>query len=71
VTESSGALSRLGNVLYWLCTGVAALFALVSVYSALFGQVENGGWWLLGALAVLAIVVWLIGRAARYILAGK
>ncbi len=25
VTEGKGMLERLGNVLYWLCTGVAAV----------------------------------------------
>jgi len=87
-------LARLGNVLYWLCTGVAALFVLVGILSALphetvagvdeeslryaivvlligrAGVTEEN----LGYAAVTvgaAIVVWLIGRVVRYILAGK
>jgi len=69
VTESSGALSRLGNVLYWLCTGVAMVFGIVAIL-LVFGRGDEKMLFV-GFFAVLAIVVWLIGRAARYILAGK
>ncbi len=65
-------LARLGNVIYWLFTGVAALFVLGGAYIAVFGlgQVKDE-WWPLAVGAGFAIVSWLIGRAARFILAGK
>ena len=129
-------LARLGNVFYWLCTGVAGLLGLVCIYvlvwaprpvnlaesipgftdeemsipgftaeeSAVLREAQRRG--ILsdkrkrelirrseeaegkdaqfvqpfispqmavraGGFAVLAIVVWLIGRATRYIMAGK
>ncbi len=66
----TGVLERLGNVLYWLGTGVAMLFGIVAIASLVFGE-GDGRLWIVGALAVLAIVVWFIGLAARYIMAGK
>lgn len=122
----TGVLARLGNVLYWLCTGVAVLFVLGGVFLALDGPSlwrdkqpffaafpeisgeepdvvdkllrgygatpespknlpdlreelltmnssadDENRLALAAILAVLAIVVWLMGRAARYILAGR
>ncbi len=65
-------LERLANVFYWLCTGVAALFGILAIFVLVVG---DKGFWVVGSWAVgflvLAIVVWLIGRAARYILAGR
>jgi hypothetical protein len=61
-------LIRLGNVLYWLgCILGAAIIAMGAF-------VWNAGWngreMALLACLVVAIVVWAIGRAFRYILAG-
>ncbi len=87
----TGMLARLGNVLYWLCTGVAVLSVLGGVFLALDGpslwsdkQQLSGGILELGEpvpqrdktgdgvfLAGVGVVVWLVGRTARYILAGK
>ena len=67
----TGVLARLGNVLYWLCTGVAVLFVLGGVVSAIFGGTKNEWWQDLGAGVAFAIVFWGIGRAFRYVLAGK
>ncbi len=118
----TGVLVRLGNVLYWLCTGVAAMFGIGAIVSGGFNllhlwQHEKGveeivasnekvlnkpheiegpgaeqtvepsriediaiqaipspsyeGLAIAGMLVVSALVVWLMGRAARYILAGK
>ncbi len=72
--EGSGVielLARLGNVLYWLCTGVAVLFVLGGVHRAIFGGSNNEWWQDVGAGATGAILFWGIGRAARYILAGR
>ncbi len=44
VTEGKGMLARLGNVLYWLCTGVAAVFVIGGLSLALtsLGNVGTG-----------------------------
>ncbi len=67
----TGMLARLGNVFYWLCTGVAVLFVLGGVLRAIFGGTNNEWWQDLGAGAAIAIVFWGIGRAFRYVLAGR
>jgi len=76
-------LARLGNVIYWGCAGVAAL----SVVGGIVFGFEIPSLWrgepspgneifkdrllLAAALVVSAIGIWLIGRAARYVLAGR
>lgn len=64
-------LARLGNVFYWLCTGVAVLIVIGGVGRAIFGGSNNEWWQDVGAGAAGAILFWGIGRAARYILAGR
>ncbi len=67
----TGMLARLGNVFYWLCTGVAVLFVLGGVYNAIFGGTNIEWWQGFSAGAAIAIVFWGIGRAFRYVLAGR
>ncbi len=71
-------LVRVGNGIYWLCTGVAALLVLGSISFALMSLEAEAAAWVAEerlttaeVFAVLAIVVWLIGRAARYFMAGR
>ena len=74
MTEGNGMLVRLGNVLYWSGTGVAVLFILAGIYYAVPAAdgVGDKGWGYYAVRAAgSAIVAWLIGRAARYVLAGK
>ena len=66
-------LSRLGNVLYWTASGVAALCAAGGIAFAVSIYDHNstdayfiGGLWLIGAA-----VIWLFGRACRYVLAAR
>ncbi len=66
MTKGIGMLARLGNVVYWLYTGLAVLFGII----AIGGFVVVSGIMVL-IYSVLAIVAWLIGRAARYITTGK
>lgn len=58
-------VERLGNVLYWLGCGFAALSlvlgAVVAVAESPVALIAGG---------VFAIGAWLLGRAARYVLAG-
>ena len=64
----TGLLARLGNVIYWLFTGLAVLTGFLVVYAAIF-KGENAGRLL--QVVVGAIVIWGIGWVIRYILAGK
>lgn len=61
--------ARLGNVIYWAGCGAAALalFAWAAVY---ISPGEEASYWLPRYL-VMAVGAWLLGRAARYVLAGR
>jgi uncharacterized membrane protein YjgN (DUF898 family) len=70
--------ARLGNVIYWAATGIAALWGLYTWFVAtdiFFVQQtnhplsEDATTVLLMALP--APIIWLVGRAARYVLAGR
>lgn len=62
-------VARLGNVLYWFASAVAVLALAGAAYSLAYGQ--RGGDVLAGLGAAFAVLVWLIGRACRYVLAGR
>jgi hypothetical protein len=70
-------LARLGYVLYWLGCGLAAVFLVFGVggtYVAYSTTTGKDPWsWVAVALScvVLAAVCWVVGRACKYILAGK
>lgn len=66
-------IERLANVIYWLCTGVAvipiaAIFIVLLSWGGL-PPTRQQHWLFIYAGA--AIGIWLFGRAARYILAGR
>ena len=60
----NGIVYRLGWVLYWAFCIIAGLAA---VLGALYAYIEPNSDWFL--LLIVAVVVWLMGRAIRYILA--
>ena len=63
-------VARLGGVLYWLATSIAVLAFGGTFYAWNYGVVPNntfGGWFLL----FVGVVTWLLGRALRYVLAGR
>lgn len=60
--------ARLGNVLYWLGSGIAAILFVLSAYMAIELN-WNDKPTALGFL-IAAVASWLLGRALRYILAG-
>ena len=67
-------LERLGNVLYWLGCGVAALLLILGAVE--FVAMEGPNHWRDGAgifvlCAVAAFIALFFGRASRYFLAGK
>jgi hypothetical protein len=57
---------RLGDVIYWMASGVALLVVCYGVFFAVIAAHLGP---LLGGLLV-AILIWLAGKAARYVLAG-
>jgi hypothetical protein len=62
--------ARLGRVLYWAAFGLAAIVAAVGIYVLRFAAVSgdtNAGF----AFLIIAVVVWLIGRALQYVLANE
>jgi hypothetical protein len=68
-------LARLGNVFYWMGCGLAVLawvIAILMIYGdyAHLGPPRSDFYFVLGLAAVTSIVIWLLGRAARYVLAG-
>ena len=62
--------TRLGNVLYWSACGIAGLLlfvtVLVTIYAGSDDRVVFGVMFGIGA-----VLVWLMGRAARYILSAR
>ena len=66
---------RLGNVLYWFLTGFAWLLlvaaAAVDVFK-LWGVISLSERWVLNTIAVMMfLLIWLLGSACRFFLAGK
>ena len=63
--------ARIGNVIYWFCSAVAALcFAIAfSVWLVNFREMPEG-YLLLAVSFVVAFCIWLVGKAFRYVLAG-
>ena len=60
-------LGRLGNVLYWTGSGIAALFLFLTALHLVSKQSDV---FLAILFAAVAVVAWLIGWALRYVLAG-
>jgi hypothetical protein len=65
-------LARLGSVLYWFGCIVAAVFIAAGA-TEWFGEAQyrKDGYGTVIGFAVGALIVWLIGRAFRYVLAGR
>ena len=63
-------LDRLGNVVYWACTAGAFLWMAFALYAESTSNRPNWGLALfLGA--IIAVPLWLIGRAVRYVVSGR
>jgi hypothetical protein len=61
---------RLGNVIYWTCTVAAVLWTGLALYAPSTQQRPEWGVGV-GIAAVIAVPLWLIGRAVRYVLTGR
>lgn len=72
----SDILSRLGNVLYWGGSIIAVLLIVGGIAGFIIGisnGKNDGELFLIVTLYLFApaIAIWLLGRAARYVLSGK
>jgi hypothetical protein len=61
-------LARLGEVLYWAGCLLAALLVAAAIAYYNFEDIKLVE---LLILIGLAVIVWMIGRACRYVLAGR
>jgi hypothetical protein len=57
--------ARLGDVLYWLGCVVATATGGLAAYALTFPGGEPS------VIAIIAGSIWLLGRACRYVLAGR
>ena len=66
--------ARLGRVIYWACCVIAAMLIAFPILAMSYNWIEGAllqpQYVMLGFIALAGIVIWLIGRAAKYILAG-
>jgi hypothetical protein len=67
--EGNPMIARLGNVLYW----AGCIFAvIIGGGGALIARNDTyNPWGMFLSFAVIAAVVWVIGKTCRYILAGR
>jgi hypothetical protein len=65
-------LARLGDVIYWAALTFAGLVLLYFLAGSLIstGADMSTRLWSAGAGAGIALLCWLVGRAARYLLSG-
>lgn len=68
--------ARLGNVIYWFCAGFAAILVALPLLMIVFLlRPTNAGYadglLMMGASMAAGVLLFLVGRAARYILAGR
>ena len=66
----SPIVTRLGDVLYWAASLVAAGLALFAGAVAVLNTGPDGPF-IATIFAFIAVIVWLVGRACRYGLAGR
>jgi hypothetical protein len=64
-------LARLGDVLYWTTASLSALIIIVGIPAGLNEVAPDKRWTLFAVFFVIAAVIWLLGRACRYVLAGR
>jgi len=64
-------LERLSNVIYWGLSACGLLVAGLGAFLLLAEPNKNGAIPVTVAFLAFGALLWLVGRAARYILAGK
>jgi hypothetical protein len=66
-------ITRLGNVLYWCGLAIASLCEIAAIVVLLIiitHKPDPEAWFAVAFFAVFGGCAWLVGRAAKYILAG-
>lgn len=71
-------IGRLANVIYWICSAAAIMCLLAAAAAAIAGYAgvnetrmsASDAVFLASSFAGTGLLVWLLGRATRYILAG-
>ena len=64
--------ARLGNVLYWIgCILAVPIIGLAVLYWVAEGHAQTGGTVFTVVIGIVGVIVWLIGRACRYVLSGN
>jgi hypothetical protein len=67
-------IARLGMVLYWMGLGIASLceIAAIAVFVMVItnNHTASEAWMLAAFIAIAGGLSWLVGRAAKYVLAG-
>ena len=61
--------ARFGRILYWAACGIAAMSAALGAFIAIDGNEQK--YFGMTVTFGFAAIVWLAGRAARYVLAGE
>jgi hypothetical protein len=74
LADQSRILALIGNVLYWTCTAIAVFLALGTVAVLVLGSFDVWGFKpennvLEAFVFIPALLIWLLGRACRYLLA--
>jgi hypothetical protein len=67
--QRTSIAARLGNVPYWIANGLAVIVLLFGIWASIAFQDT-------GIIAVLvfgiyALIIWAVGRACLYVLAGR
>ena len=66
--------AKLGQVIYWACCVIAAMLIAFPILAIPYNWIEGAPlqpqYVMLGFFALADIVIWLIGRATKYVLAG-
>jgi hypothetical protein len=68
--RSGSIVVRLGRVVFWACSGFAFLAVAFIAYGNFFGS-HKGDPLAQGAGIMAATLIWLFGRAFRYVVAGE
>ena len=64
-------LGRLGQVIYWACTGVAVLLLAFAAYGVVAAQSDPNIYFFAFMGLIFGVGSWLLGRAVLYVLAGR
>lgn len=63
-------VARLGNVVYWAATALAVLLVSIAGLELVIGAGPDRVY-IAPSAAAAGVVVWLVGRATLYVLAGR